>query len=264
MYDVRDWWLGIAKTLWIGDMVRLPHPSDKTARPSVIIHNDDDKYRAYCHRRNQGDVVFKQHVIPRTAPEGSEQDSIPNDMQPLPSTTLEVQTAVETFLISKGVPSKLIPDGVLHYSDNRKRLVFKLNANTILGRDLTETSLCKWVDYTPHREGLVAVGNGSSLVLVEDSLSMYKVAWAMPDLTVTALLGTKIHAAHQLKAMEMARVIVMLDGDQAGRRGTTKVLRELRALGIPTISAVTMPDGKDPKDLSIQTIRDLINGLSTC
>lgn len=262
MYDVRDWWLNIAKTLWVGDMVRVAHLSDKVARPSVIIRNDVDKYSAWCHRRNTGDVVFKTHVIPATAPTDSARDDTPTDLIPLASAGLEVRTAVESFLIGKGVPSMLIPPDVLHYSDSRKRLVFKLTTDCILGRDLTETSLCKWVDYTAHKTPYVGMGRGGTLLLVEDCLSMFKVAWAVPDITTACLFGTKLSPTHQLKAMDSDRVVLMLDGDAAGVAGTRRLLREVRALGVKQVHALEVPTGLDPKDLRIDTIRRLINGLS--
>src|SRR5690625_3419369 len=265
MRDVRSWWLGIAKNLWVGDHTRKTHPADRGSRPSVIIRNEPQGYSVWCHRRNTGDYVAKTHVIPRTAPAGSEHDNLPTDLRVITDLPYHEQTSIESYMLSMGVTSSMLPKGSISWSDSRKRLVITLG-NITLGRDVTNTSNCKWVDYTPavtnHTEMLKLDGVGGDIVLVEDTFSAVKVNHYTNKTTV-ALLGTRLHDIHRLEILDRDRTFIALDGDVAGRRGTTKIIRELRAMDCRYYFPVYVPTGNDPKNLTAAQIRELLNGSTT-
>lgn len=266
MRTLRSWWLEVARGLWVGDQVRVAHPSDRAARPSVVIRNAPEGYSAWCHRRNTGDFVAKAHVIPHKSPEGSELDTAPDDLVSWADMPDDVRRAVYQHLLSKGVTPGMFAPALLSYSDSRKRLVIELPGGIRLGRDLTGASAVKWVDYTPHttnHTNVACAGSGGVLVLVEDVYSMVKVARVV-GVRAMALLGTRVHPVHWPTIRRADHVLLALDGDPAGWAGGIRACRELRGLRPGGWGVLTLPGGKDPKDLHMQQLRELIqNGLST-
>lgn len=267
----RNWWLPIARRLYIGEYIRTSHPDDKHLRQSVIIRNTDTSYRVYCHRRNVGDTVSKTHVLPRVAPPDSELDNTPDDLVPLKDVPLDIRNHIVRYILAKGVSVDWIPTGVLSYSATRERIVFQINSGVSLGRDLTDTSECKWVSYTPDATNHthMAVTHSThpeGLVIVEDVLSMYKVARALDyKYQVLAALGTKLTLEQLLLASRFEEVHVMLDGDPAGVKGTGVMGRSLRGVGIDRVEVHHIRKGADPKDLHLGEIRNIIgssNGFS--
>lgn len=267
----RAWWLPIAQRLYIGEYIRTSHPDDRQARPSVIIRNTESSYRVYCHRRNVGDTVTKTHVIPRVAPPDSELDNTPDDLVQYKELQVDLRNHIARYILAKGVSVDWIPDGVLSYSAKRERIVFQINSGVSLGRDLTDTSECKWVSYTPDTTNHTHLAttysyNPYGLVIVEDVLSMYKVARALDHrYEVLAALGTKLTLEQLLYASRFNTVHVMLDGDPAGVRGSGSMARSLRGVGITGVVVHHIRKGADPKDLHITEIQNLIrssDGLS--
>ena len=104
----------------------------------------------------------------------------------------------------------------------------------------------KALNPTVNREGLVAkYGQGDWVALTEDILSAAKVggvgeAWA--------LLGTVLSYSTALALSEAGRpVLLMLDDDPAGRRGTAETAKTLNLLGVRNHQVYF---GKDPKLVS--------------
>ena len=96
--------------------------------------------------------------------------------------------------------------------------------------------------YNFHR---VATARRHGLVLVED-------AWAVMRLTqlaipAVALLGTYLSQHHVRRLAGVPRILLMLDGDPAGRAATARIYRQLATR--TTIGIVGLPDGLDPDDL---------------
>jgi len=243
----------------VGEQIRCKHPHD-SGRASVVIRNTETSYSAYCHRRNTGDTVHKAHVIPRVAPQGSEHDSIPKDLVYVETLPNHQQRQIYSYVLTKGVSPEMLPR--LKWTESRKRIIFETSQGIVLGRDITDSSHCKWVDYTPNitnHSALAEVGWGSKHIVVEDLLSMFKVGYCL-DLTeysVTALLGTRLTDLHKLTILRKDKVLIFLDGDHAGKLGSFKVLRECRSIGI-NAKIIPTPSNKDPKDLRMQEIREMI------
>lgn len=257
MREVRDWWLAEAKRLFVGETTRLVHPADRGARPSVMIRNMSDRWSTWCHRRNTGDVVFKDHVIPYKAPKESATATVPDDMVAFNDLPHHEQNEMAKFLATKNVSLRMLPE--ILYSKDRQRLIIHTDCQFLTGRDLTETHPIKWVEYTRRgKKHIGFVSKGGRVVLVEDILSYYKLRYALRDTDweVLCLLGTVLRPSAALEVSRASEVLVMLDGDSAGRSGTRRVVRDVQGLAGPEVRAVYLPEGYDPKDLTIQQIRE--------
>jgi len=88
------------------------------------------------------------------------------------------------------------------------------------------------------------------LVLVEDPWSVMRLAQI--DVPAVALLGTSLSTRQAELLAPVARVLIMLDGDAAGRLAS----RDLRSRLVPAQTAVAeLPDGHDPDQLSDHDLR---------
>jgi 5S rRNA maturation endonuclease (ribonuclease M5) len=110
------------------------------------------------------------------------------------------------------------------------------------------------------------VGTGvydNNIVLVEgvhDCLSIWQSGYRSG-----ALLGCSISRNQIYQALAISQdVILFLDFDSAGRKGSVKIAKTLYKLGVdPKIVAIARGgklDGKDPNDLTTDQISDLIQG----
>lgn len=99
---------------------------------------------------------------------------------------------------------------------------------------------------------------GPCIVLTEDILSAVKVglvneAWS--------IMGTSLPDKIALRLVQAARpVLVMLDPDEAGKKGTAKIVRQLRLLGLPVGSYFGRAD---PKLLSQEEIQCALSSSFT-
>lgn len=88
------------------------------------------------------------------------------------------------------------------------------------------------------------------LVLVEDPWSVMRLAQI--DVPAVALLGTSLSARQAELLAPAARILIMLDGDAAGRLAS----REIRSRLAPAqIAVAELPDGHDPDQLSDHGLR---------
>lgn len=123
----------------------------------------------------------------------------------------------------------------------------------------TNPNVPKYINPTVER-GTVAPRfgrGGPCIVLTEDILSAVKVgmvneAWS--------IMGTSLPDKIALRLVQAARpVLVMLDPDEAGKKGTAKIVRQLRLLGLP----VGPYFGRaDPKLLSQEEIKCALTSTS--
>src|SRR5699024_10816410 len=152
---------------------------------------------------------------------------IPDDIVTVNSLPHHEQRAIVSFVVSKGLSVTMLPE--LLYSPSRQRLIIKTDCQYLLGRDLTDTSQVKWMDYTRHgKKHLGHVRKGGKVVVVEDVLSYYKVRHALNDeWDVLCLLGTALRPSAALELARASKVVLMLDGDKAGRSGAVKARRNL-------------------------------------
>ena len=97
---------------------------------------------------------------------------------------------------------------------------------------------------------------GSVLVLVEDQISSIKVAQVHP---CAALMGTNLDlkGLKQLLVLGVKKVILMLDGDDAGLVASVKLSKQL--LPFMETANCILPDGMDPKDLPLVKLKEMID-----
>lgn len=274
-------WLSAAKQLPVGQSVRIRHAAE--SRANLVIANRADAWVCWCHACNAGGRKLKEHVLFRPTidkPERAQQE-LPDDRVPLlysatqyaPATVLR---RVAGFLCTKGLDLQLhLPLQHAAYSARKDRLLVQCEgqggALYWLGRALGGQQP-KWVQYSsgtqyaqyvaaPHA-ALVrphgALSRHTSVVLVEDYLSALKVQYAAPHALVLACLGTSVSASLVLRVLDAALPVqIFFDGDAAGSRGSTRVARRLRGLGVET-QEIPTPAGADPKDLRLGDIRELL------
>jgi len=103
--------------------------------------------------------------------------------------------------------------------------------------------LFNWHRARPHLERGVVVVEGPF-----DAMRVWQAGWR----PVVALLGTELSAAQRALLATAPRVLVMLDGDDAGRHGARRLVSALASR--PTY-VVRLPQGRDPADLDDEALR---------
>lgn len=95
-----------------------------------------------------------------------------------------------------------------------------------------------------------------AVVLVEGFFDCMKVTQA--GFPCVALMGSTMSNAQQtLLAETFGQVILMLDGDEAGRKATEEIHERLRPV-VYQVSAVELADGVQPDQLSAREIQDIL------
>jgi len=106
-----------------------------------------------------------------------------------------------------------------------------------------------------------AATGDKTVVVVEGFFDCLKVHQAgMP--TVVALMGAALYERQQRALLEHFRhVILMLDGDRAGRLATAEMIKRLRPHA--SVQAICLPDGVQPDQLSSAALREILAGSET-
>lgn len=249
-------WLPLAERLPVGQQQRVMHDCGRT--PSLIIRRSVGKLTAHCFRcKGWGSKILEMRVHPSLRePEAVKQFKLPHEYG-MPTGYHRLR--MYQFLASKGIDAKMVPDGTL-YSFQHNRVAFRVNEGLVVARTMAD-AVPKWVQYQDPVYGLgygVRIGIGTGVtVLTEDWLSALKVGYSTGH-KVIALLGTSItREVESLLLADNQPVLIMLDADRAGRAGALAALKQLRFLGI-ICRIVYLPDGKDPKDLQVQELRELL------
>lgn len=98
---------------------------------------------------------------------------------------------------------------------------------------------------------------GRSVVAVEGPFDAMRV-WQAGLRAVVALLGSTASPTQQALLSTAPNVIVMLDGDTAGRRGARNLARTLTS---KSVTVVDLPDGYDPADLPDEHVHSILSPL---
>lgn len=255
----KEDWLPIAKRLAINAKVRVRHGHER--RTNLTIGNAGDHYWAYCQACKEGGKEMKEHVriTEMRAPAESQSLILPDDMLKVLDSDKAVQDAVLGFLASKNMDAQYLPE--LWFSRKRCRLLF-MHGCEWLGRDTTGASMQKWLTFNGSNHLRSGTSTGLAVV-VEDPFSYYKVRWALrqhhdrPD--IYSSLGTSMSDELMLILIHCDRVLFMYDDDAAGHRGADTEAKRLRALGVNAV-AKCATGGRDPKDMTIEEIRQHIGG----
>lgn len=97
------------------------------------------------------------------------------------------------------------------------------------------------------------------LILVEGFFSVVKLyEFGIPN--VVAAMGCELSDSQVQLLREAKEVIVLFDGDDAGRKGAERAQAKLTPY-LP-VRLVRLPDGTEPEDFSPKALRWLINGMT--
>ena len=80
---------------------------------------------------------------------------------------------------------------------------------------------------------------------------------AQLGIPAVALLGTHMSSAQQTLLHDLPRVLVLMDGDQAGRKAA-RIIRQR----LPSTTVIDLPEDLDPDDLTDQDLAKLRAYLS--
>ena len=103
--------------------------------------------------------------------------------------------------------------------------------------------------------GIDMIPNGTTSVIICESAinALTAVAYGYP---AVALLGTgNSYQMQQLKELGIAEFVICMDGDEAGRKATEKLKRNLHKVSL--VWSIHMPDGKDLNDCSKEEFDEL-------
>jgi DNA primase len=107
--------------------------------------------------------------------------------------------------------------------------------------------------YNLHR-----VRGETSVVLVEGFFDCMKVTQA--GFPCVALLGSTMSKSQEKLLQDFAHVVVMLDGDEAGRVATEGIVDRLQRI-LYKVDLVELPDGMQPDQLSANEVRRRLVGM---
>ena len=119
----------------------------------------------------------------------------------------------------------------------------------------------KWYRYTGEAD-YYTVGNGNTLLIVEDVLSAIIATQELPYITAMAILGTSLSPKHMQKIGEYNRIIIALDPDAIGK--TVEYRREIELwTGNKTTAMNLLDDIKYKMDEDIDKLKELCNATSS-
>lgn len=245
-------WLPQARRLAVGMTMRFRHRNE--GRANMTVGNAPDRWWAYCNRCKEGGVITKEHVLLNVAPVAARELTRPTDIVPAPDS--EYSTWLMHKVMAKGMDPAWLPP--LYHSLSAGRLLLRDDAGCWHGRDVTEKSGAKWLNYDHAK----FVGTpGPTTVITEDLYSMYKIRHAMKfynaPLRTCCTLGAGLHDAAVLALKSCETIVWAYDGDAAGDYGFRQGVQRMRPFGIKHRRA-RPPEGKDPKDMHIDNLRVLI------
>lgn len=251
-------WLQQAKRLAVGQSQRY-RCCGRT--PAGVLYNKVDSWQMYCFRCHQSAREMKQYVslvpeevLPRDlAP--------PKDLQKLDALPEYMQTTLYSFLINRGIWPDMAGD--VYYSEQYKRLVWKLSTDSYIARALHEYQQQKWVMLGKSLQWAQLGNTGTVTVLTEDYLSALKIQqvsakYSLMIVQAIALLGTRLPLGLKAQLIKEGKpVICMLDCDTAGWNGTSSIIKQLK----PFLPVHDRHLNVDPKAATCSQILGALNGF---
>jgi DNA primase len=108
------------------------------------------------------------------------------------------------------------------------------------------------------QEGARQAGQAIVVEVFFDCLQVHQAGYG----NVVALLGVSLSAEQEhLLETHFRELILMLDGDQAGRRASRQLVARLR--GKVSLWSVEVPSGRQPDQLSSREIERLLGGANS-
>jgi hypothetical protein len=260
---VKDKIKELGKDLQVGETIRTTCPYCEakhensfaiTRKPGVLLY--------YCHRATCG----KHGLIGSMAEVGSGGMSSETRKSKIRRYDGELTPTPElwrrTFAERYGISSEELDRQGIRYSPSMQRIYFPIydyrgfqigeNLRSIHASQKPKTLIYPWTEkaliHFPLNQRL-----DERLVLCEDQVSSIKVAKVTAG---AALLGANLKGLHLIRDIGIKKITLMMDGDNAGRIATAKLSNQLSPFF--EVKAVYLPKGKDPKDLSIKQLKELL------
>lgn len=253
-----EFWLRAAKRLAIGQTERFIC-CGRTA--AAVIRNEQDKWSCLCFRCKDYHVERKQYAQLAVPEVLGRELAAPQDLKPLPELDAGLQQFLYGFLISKGIWPDMA--GNVYYSEQYKRLVWKLSTGSYIARALHEYQHPKWVQMGKSLQWAQLGSTGTITVLTEDYLSALKVQqvsekYSSQTIQAIALLGTRLPLGLKAQLIKEAKpVVCMLDCDAAGFNGTGSIIKQLK----PFLPVHDRHLNVDPKAGTCSQILEALHGF---
>lgn len=198
------------------------------------------------------------HIFPSYFHQHQQKVSIPNEYKTLLPLdfTREVPAECWQWLLQYNLSYSYWRE-TIGYSPSEKRMVFRVGSplQFSIGRYFGTEGKRKWYCWGDAHKYCEVVGNGESIVLVEDLISAHvvgQVATAIP------LFGTNVHPCHLYYLIQENKpVIIWLDNDQEHK---VKSLAMRLQLIIQNSVDIIITE-KDPKYHNINLLKDKLNGI---
>lgn len=254
-------WLRVAQSLPVGHSTRIRHGHE--LRDNLVVYNRPDKWSAWCFRCNRGWAERKTHVKQlKVKVERKDWKKLPEDLQYPP----------EDIMAERLWRYGITEYGALQtcgyrpwYSQSAKRL-YLIKGDQWEGRTISnESTAPKWVHSHSFSEFRVYGASGCRppkpvAIVTEDVLSAVKFAAALSghrEAVVISTHGTGLHKEALRRLVQFDQVYFAYDGDEPGDQAFRMARKKLAPFGV-TMSKLAIPEGHDPKDLTIETLRSLI------
>jgi len=150
------------------------------------------------------------------------------------------------------------------YDVKDERVVFPIKHEgrivDAVGRAVGKKQNPKWYRYTGAAD-YYTIGNGSTLLIVEDVVSAVVATQELPYVTAMAILGTSMNPKHFEKIGEYDKVIIALDPDAIGK--TVEYRREIELwTGRKTTAMNLIDDIKYREYEDLEKLKELCNEIS--
>ena len=251
-------WLRAAKRLAVGQTERF-RCCGRTA--AAVIRNEPDKWTCSCFRCKSYHSERKQYAQLAVPEVLGRELAAPQDLKPLPELDAGLQQFLYGFLIQKGIWPQMAGD--VYYSEQYKRLVWKLSTDSYIARALHEYQQQKWVMLGKSLQWVQLGGTGMVTVLTEDYLSALKVQqvsekYSSQAVQAIALLGTRLPLGLKAQLIKEGKpVICMLDDDIAGWNGAASIIKQLK----PFVPVHDRHLNVDPKAAQCSQIIEALHGF---
>lgn len=220
-------------------------------RDNLGVYSDGGAHCFSC-----GYHVYPKYYKPKPVELNVNKSKLPGDFQ------REIPKQAWEWLLSYGLPiSYWFP--FTGYSPKEERLVFTVGGESSMafsigryvGERIGKEAPRKWHTWGDSHKHTEVIGNeGNCVVVVEDLISAHKVGQVN---TCIPLFGTNFHNCHYYYLIQSNKpVILWLDKDQE-LNVKRKALQVESVINNPVKVVVSE---KDPKELSFDTIKGIING----
>lgn len=255
-----------AANVKLGGRLRTNH--DCGPGRTLLLSRDDDGLTAYCFRCGEPGFIkdertLAERIAALAKARAADVEVVrPELPEPRERDVQQWPKAARVWLYKAGLSNDAIERLGFYWHPVTQRVVMPVFENGELvywqARSLNP-NVPKYINPTVER-GTIAPRfgrGGACIVLTEDILSAIKVgmvneAWS--------IMGTSLPDKIAVRLVNAARpVIVMLDPDDAGRKGTAKIITQLRLLGL---TAGSYLGRADPKLLSLKEIECALTSTS--